>query len=87
MASGDKAATDRVPYGQIRWWVGQQHVSRPMSDVGDDIARMMRGVTVNGKGEPIPPATDDEVARAVAHALECHGENRRQYVDLMGGGV
>lgn len=80
----DTVTADRVPYGQIRWWVGRQRVSRPLSEIGDDIARMMGGVTRLQDGTEVT-ATADEVDRAVAYALECHGENRRQYQAVMSG--
>lgn len=68
-------AEDRVPYGQIEWWVGHMHVSTKDEEIAEDLLGRLKKAG----------ATDEEADLAVAHALFCHEENRGLYRAVTAG--
>jgi hypothetical protein len=58
--------TDPVPYGAIRFLVGNRHAATPAAEIAEEIAHRM-----NRAG-----ATRAEVERGVDHALAEHQDNR-----------
>lgn len=75
MATSRPSRFPRVPYGSIRRYVAQLHVSHEPLDLLADIAKRARRAH----------ATDSETREAIRYALACHEENRQLFRAVTSG--
>lgn len=70
----------KIPYGAIRWLVGNMHVSKSDESIAAEIRK-------RANPETDPGWTPRRIEKAIEYAIKVHADNRHLYNCVMSGRV